>query len=244
MSLPAFRRRILIESSPGCVVAELEDDWHRMVVTVRHEDGTARSVEGEMKRWPWTTCQGAIAQLAETFTGHALADFARRGAKKQNCTHLHDLAIFAAGHAHETAPVTFDVTVTDPVAGRRTAQIVRNGEVGMTWTLEDATLFEPPVLAGLMLYTLNDWIAGLDPASQETARILRWASILAHGRAMDIPEGMSGTAFPSGSCYTFQPELAASAVRRPDVPRDFSQTGITPLADRSLTFRNLQETSS
>ena len=60
---PAFRRRILIEPSPGHVTAELEDDWHRMIVTLFHDSGIVRAVQSDMKRWPWTTCRGAIAQL-------------------------------------------------------------------------------------------------------------------------------------------------------------------------------------
>lgn len=36
---PGYRRRILIEPDPGCVTAEVEDDYHRMVVTLRHADG-------------------------------------------------------------------------------------------------------------------------------------------------------------------------------------------------------------
>ncbi len=236
MTEPAFRRRILIEPTPGRVVAELEDDWHRMVVTVQHKDGIAQAVEANMKRWPWTTCLGAIAQLATSFTGHPLADFTRRGAKSQNCTHLHDLAVFAAGHADGLAPVAYDVAVTDPTDGLREARILRDGVPVMTWVLRDAELLAPAQVAGLTLYTLNEWIAGLDRAEQEAARILRWAAILAFGRAMDIPEGMSGTAFAGGSCYTFQPAIAAEAIRRPDVPRDFSQSGIPPMADRSRMF--------
>ena len=238
MAEPAFRRRILIEPAPGCVVAELEDDWHRMVVTLHHADGIARAVNSEMKRWPWTTCLGAIAQLTATFTNQPLAEFARRGAKAQNCTHLHDLAVFAAAHADGLAPVAYDTTVTDPSDGQREARILRDGLPVMAWVLADAALLGPAEVAGLTLFTLNEWIASLGPDKQEAARILRWAAILGFGRAMDIPEGTPGTAFPGGSCHTFQPAIAATAIRRPDVPRDFSQSGIAPLAEHSAMFGN------
>jgi len=236
MAAPAFRRRILIEPAPGCVSAELEDDWHRMAVIVRHEGGIAHKVEGDMLRWPWTTCRGAIAQLSATFDGYPLAEFARRGAKSRNCTHLHDLAVFAAGHADETAAIAYDVTVTDPVDDQRVASIVRDGAQVMAWTLGEMTLLAPAELAGLTLFTLNDWIASLDPSGQETARILRWAAILALGRAIDMPEGMSGLAFANGSCFTFQPDVVSEAFRRPNVPRDFSRIGDGPLANKSRQF--------
>ena len=240
MAASAFRRRILIEPTPGCVTAELEDDWHRMVVTLRHERGIARYVAGEMKRWPWTTCRGAIAELSATFAGHPLAEFPKRGAKSRTCTHLHDLAVFAAGHADESTPIAYDVTVTDPVGGTRVATIVRGGVAVMAWTLDETTLLAPAVLAGSSLFAMNEWIASLDPSTQEAARILRWAAILALGRGIDMPEGMSGLAFASGSCFTFQPDIAAEAFRRPDVPRDFSGLGHSPLADRSDRFPDSQ----
>ena len=49
-----YRRRILIEPAPGRSTAELEDDYHRMVVTLTHSDGVVVAVESEMKRAPWT----------------------------------------------------------------------------------------------------------------------------------------------------------------------------------------------
>ena len=244
MAPAAFRRRILIEPAQSRVVAELEDDWHRMVVTVDHDGAVAHAVKGDMKRWPWTTCPGAIAKLAETFNGVALADFGRRGAKSHNCTHLHDLAILAAAHAGDSKPVAYDVTITDPVDGRREARLVRDGILVMDWSLADSTVLAPPDIAGLTLYALNDWITALAPMVQEQARILRWAAIMAFGRGMDIPEGLSATAFPSGSCFTFQPTVAVEGVRRPDVPRDFSANTPPPIADRSPMFRNSQEVSS
>src|SRR5580692_5755769 len=118
-----YRRRILIEPSSGLVSAELEDDYHRMVVSLTHADGVVTKVESEMKRSPWTMCPGAMDQLAQTFTGVPLAGFAKRGEKTANCTHLHDLALFAAAHANDTAPVAYDILVTDVVDNTRRATL-------------------------------------------------------------------------------------------------------------------------
>lgn len=236
MAVPAFRRRILIEPSPGLVTAELEDDWHRMVVTLTHRDGIVVDVASEMKRWPWSTCRGAIAQLAETFTGSPLDEVARRGERTQNCTHLHDLALFAAAHAMETSAVAYDVTVSDPVDGRRVAELVRNGAPMFSWSQENDLFVEPSDLVGLRLNELGEWISTLDGDRREGARILRWATIMAYGRAMDIPEGLSATTFPGGACFTFQPGQARDAIRRPDVPRDLSVEGAAPLVDRAGMF--------
>ncbi|WP_271143803.1 DUF2889 domain-containing protein [Brevundimonas sp. NIBR10] len=218
------------------VTAELEDDWHRMVVTLTHRDGVVVDVASDMKRWPWTTCRGAIAQLSQTLEGAALDQLARQGERTHNCTHLHDLALFAAAHAAETSAIAYDVTVSDPVDGRRVAELVRNGVPMFSWRQENDLFIAPSDLAGLSLSQLGEWISTLDRDRREGARILRWAAIMAYGRAMEIPEGLSATAFPSGACFTFQPEQARDAIRRPDVPRDLSREGALPLADRAQSF--------
>ncbi|MFP5306390.1 MAG: DUF2889 domain-containing protein, partial [Gammaproteobacteria bacterium] len=99
------------------VRSEVEDDYHCMRVTVRHDGMAATAVEGEVLRAPWTTCPGAAEQLRQTFSGVALRDFAARGEKQANCTHLHDLATLAAAHALDSAPLVYDILVSDPVDG-------------------------------------------------------------------------------------------------------------------------------
>lgn len=244
MSYPAhhggFRRRILIEPGAGSITAELEDDYHRMVVTLDHVDGVVKHVEARMKRAPWTLCPGAMAQLAATFTGQPLAGFAGRGEKMLNCTHLHDLALFAAAHAHGhaggQAATAYEIYVSDAVEKRRRAWLWRDGDLIFDWHLDGDLFLAPAYLAGTRMGELNPWIATLDPAGKEAARILRWASILALGRGMSIPAGLSATAFPAGSCYNFQPERAPHSTRRPGADVDFSVPGAAPMADRGTDF--------
>lgn len=235
-----YRRRILIEPSAGLVTAELEDDYHRMVVSLTHADGVVTKVASEMKRSPWTMCPGAMDQLAATFTGVPLAGFAKRGEKTANCTHLHDLALFAAAHAGDTAPVAYDILVTDAVDDARRATLARNGAPLLDWTLVGAPMQEvfstPEELAGKPMSQLNDFIATQDKPTAEAIRILRWASMVAHGRVRDMPAGMSATEFPGGSCYNFQPDRAPISTRRPGADIDFSKPGATPMADRAEAF--------
>lgn len=233
---PGYRRRILIEPGPGSVTAELEDDYHRMVVTLRHAYGVVTAVTSEMKRAPWTGCPGAMEQLRQTFEGHPLAAFARRGEKTRNCTHLHDLALFAAGHADEATPIAYDVHVTDPVDGRREARLDRDGAPLLHWVLEGDRFLAPAELAGRRMGELGDWIAAQDRATAEAGRILRWASMIAQGRSMDMPAGMSAMAWPMGSCFHFQPERARDSTRLSGADVDFSAPGREPMADRSDSF--------
>ena len=219
------------------VTAELEDDWHRMVVVLLHSGGVVTEVASEMKRRPWTTCPGAMAQLKATFEGHPLASFAKRGEKTRNCTHLHDLAVFAAAQADEPAATAYEVLVSDSVDGRRHSRLWRDGALVLDWTMQEGGFTAPQDLAGLTMGELGDWIAILDQPDAQAARILRWASLMALGRAMDIPAGLSATAFPSGACYTFQPEMARVGTRVVDASVDFSRVDMEPMADRSASFR-------
>lgn len=230
--LPGFRRRIQITPAPGAVRAAVEDDYHHMVVTVRHADGVATSIEGAMPRAPWTTCPGAVVALQNTFTGIALKDFPARGVvKPSNCTHLFDLALWAAAHASDPSPTRYELLVADAIEDERKGELRRNGEIVLNWTLgADQRLVAPPQLAGRTLWELGDWIAGLPAEEQEAARIFRWGSMVANGRLypMDVHGDISK--MPAGVCFTFQPETAKHARRAQNI-RDFSKGGTTPLAD-------------
>ena len=117
-----------------------------MSVTLNHDGRTVSHIEPVMQRVPWTICPGAAAQLQRTFTGVALADFAARGEKRENCTHLHDLAILAAAHAFDGAPLVYDILVSDPIAGRRRAEMRRNGATMLAWSDEKNCIVEPAEL--------------------------------------------------------------------------------------------------
>jgi hypothetical protein len=240
---PGYRRRILIEPAADSVTAELEDDYHRMVVTLHHSGGVVTEVGSEMKRSPWTGCPGAMQQLSQTFTGVALGDVARRGEKTSNCTHLHDLALFAAAHAADAEPTAYEIHVSDPGDGTRegprTTRLWRNGAPLITWNLDGMTLSAPEEVAGRTLFDLGSYVATLDPAMAEAVRILRWATIVGHGRTIDIPAGLSATAYATGNCYNFQPERAEGSTRRPGADVDLSAAGNEPMADRSEAFAAL-----
>ncbi len=238
--LPGYRRRIRIEAGEGFVVAQLEDDYHCMSVSLEHDGVVVTAVIPEMHRAPWTTCPGAPAKLVETFAGLALTDVTARRAKQQNCTHLHDLAVLAASHAHDRGGLVYDIVATDPQDGERILEIRRDGQAIMCWVEQGGVLAEPPDLAGRTLMTLRDWIATLPESLREPARLLQWAAIVAHGRTLP-PERMNNAREMPPSCFTFQPENVASAERIGET-RDFSTSGEVPLgtfgADEIERVRN------
>ncbi|MBB4860143.1 hypothetical protein HNO88_003484 [Novosphingobium chloroacetimidivorans] len=223
---PGYRRRIRIVPAPGAVLALLEDDIHAMAVRLRHHGGSVTAVEPLLDRMPWSTCPGAARVLIETFTGLPLAQVGPRLARKANCTHLHDLAVLAATHAHDDAPTLYDIAVSDPVDGRRELTLQRDGSPLLHWTEQDGVLAAPPELAGRTLYNLREAIAGMPAERMEAARLLQWGGIVAHGRTIPLAHQSDATRIPP-NCYTFQPERAALAERVGRVI-DFSADGLTP----------------
>ena len=198
-----------------------------MAVTLAHDDSVVTGVDAVMDRWPWSTCPGATAELATAFTGTALADVAKRGLKTSNCTHLYDLAIFAAAHATDALPTLYDVFVGDTENGRKQCEIRKGGAVVLDWTMAKDILVAPENLAGTHLMQLRDWIATLDPATREAARILQWAALIAHGRDIPLADQSDATRMPP-NCFTFQPDRARRAKRIGEIV-DFTRNERTPL---------------
>jgi Protein of unknown function (DUF2889) len=236
--LPGYRRRLRVTPSNGRVLTELEDDYHCMAVTVHHDGHVATAVEPVMDRAPWSTCPGAVAVLEQTFVGVALRNFASRGEKRANCTHLHDLAVLAAAHAFDTASTVFDILVADPVAGRSEAELRRNGIAVLDWRVVKGRIIAPAPLAGLDLDNMRSWIESLDPDTQEAARLLRWGTMVAHGRTLPA-DWASGTGnMASGSrCFTFQPHKVGEA-KHVGAIRDFSRGVARPLDSASPAPRD------
>jgi hypothetical protein len=224
--LPGFRRRFRVTPAPSFVTSEVEDDYHCMSVTLHHDGVRVTTVEPVMHRVPWTTCPGAVAQLIATFTGVALDACAARGEKTANCTHLHDLALLAAAHSRDAEVLVYDILVSDPVEGRSRCELRRNGAAVLAWTCSAFTILEPAALAGTRFDGLRSYIESLDADGAEAARLLRWGSILAHGRTRAIDR--DPRALPVGNCYTFQSERLPAVRRIVDVI-DFSAGGRAPL---------------
>jgi hypothetical protein len=233
---PGFRRRIRISPVPGCVLSEVEDDYHCMNVSIHHDNVVAHTVKAVLTRAPWSTCPGAVDKCEQTFQGVALQDFPARGEKASNCTHLFDLALLAAAHALDDAPLVYDVFVSDPIDSRRCAEIFRNGELVLGWSDANYRIIEPAELAGMKLNDMRAWMDSLDPAQQEAARILRWVSMIAHGRTIPMDRQSDASRMPP-SCYTFQPERAAVATRIGKI-MDFSDGTVQPLDDGEIKHRD------
>ncbi len=227
MARPAFNRAIVIQPSPGEVTALVEDDLHHMAVTLGHDGETITAVEGRMIRAPWSTCPGAALVLAQTFTGARLADTAQVGAKRQNCTHLFDMAVLAAAHALDARSTRYDLRVEDPFEGVRHMVIHRDGREQMAWTERDRRFVAPGPIAGMGYKDMGDWIASLDPAHEEMARLLRGVAVISHGRQIPMELQSDAMRIPP-NCHTFQPGQRERA-RRVSGIHDFTTAIHGPL---------------
>lgn len=210
--LPGFRRRFLVNPRSNEVIVAVEDDYHCMAVTLHHDGVKISKVEAHMDRVPWTTCPGAEAKLASTFGGEEIDAVSSRGEKQANCTHLYDLVILGAAHARDQKPSCFDILVCDRVDGLNVAEIRRDGEPILRFAHRDNIMLEPSEVNGISLFKLRSWIDTLDAEKREAARLLQWGTILAHGRVTPMDQQSDASRMPP-NCYTFQPDMAANAVR-------------------------------
>lgn len=242
--LPGFRRRLCVIPAAGRVTAALEDDFHCMAVTLRHDGETVIQADAVMERAPWSSCPGARAVLKSTFEGVALAAAVKRGDKPSNCTHLYDLALLAAAHALDSEPLTYEILASDPVDGRVVAEIRRNGRAQLRMAHAGNVMSEPEDIKGESLFKLRDWIKTLKEPAREAARLLQLGAIIAQGRI--VPKNRQSDArHMSLKCYTFQPENAASAQRLWDI-EDFSRPGARTPLDHfdGASFRSLEKATT
>lgn len=218
-----FRRRIRVAARDGRVRADLEDDFHRFAVELRHAEGRVVEARGEALRFPWTACPGATARIA-ALVGAPLvaraADLAAQTDATLHCTHLHDLAALALAHAAAgRARREYAVEVPDRIGGATRPSLARDGEPLLAWEVAGDRIAGPAPFAGVPLRgrAFLDWIAAeLDPDGAEAAWVLRRALFIALGRAGDldaVPTAAAVTAMVGTPCHSFQPGIAERALR-------------------------------
>ncbi len=227
------RRLQLIEPEPGRVTAEVEDDYHRFFVELRHDGERITGVGTEAKRFPWTTCPSAGDHLVERLTGVALRDVEGHEAPLSHCTHMLDLAILAAAHARDAEPTLYEMLIDDPTDSPRQAILRRNGLETLRWMIDGTALVAPGMMVGRDLRQLRHWIGEVDLSLREPARVLRRAAYIARGRGFDFSKLTTASAVSAVmACYTFSAEHGGDAWHLDNSMRDFDGLENRPLADR------------
>jgi hypothetical protein len=236
-----YRRRILVRrTAPDEVVADLEDDFHHFVVTMRHDGRVVVAVDAESFRWPWSTCPGAAVPL-RALTGAPLTTrwthAARWTSPALNCTHQFDAAAHAITHAARLADGgadvrQYDVEIAAVLARGDDVALNRlwvDGQLALQWHMRPARepLDLPPELAaapwrGGFLRWAD---ANLEADFAEHACVLRRACDIGMGRGMpldDVPVAADLPGSMRGVCHSLQPEVAPVAFRNVGSIRDFA----------------------
>lgn len=230
-----YRRAIRVRAEHGQAVAEIEDDYHHFVVAVRHANGAVTDARGQAVRYPWSQCPMAGAALADLrgleLSAHPTAIY-RHLAPLGQCTHMLEMAGLAVAQAARGPGARrYDATVSDPVAGRVEAELLRDDAPLARWTLQDGVIAEPAERRGQRPAAFRS--SGLSDLPREEAEallILRRAIGLAAARGMDVDRFPTAAAMGRPpACYVFRPGVAEHAARRYGSVRDFS-TGAGPLA--------------
>jgi hypothetical protein len=217
--IPDYARRIEVLTSPGRVVAEMEDYVHHFRVELEHAGGVVTRAVGTGVRVPWATCPlgaAGVARLAGAKVGPDTGDSWVGSDRTDQCTHVIDLAAVAVAHAGRPS-VRYVARVSPGGGPRRSAGLLADGEPVLTWELED-DLVTAGLFAGLRVRSreLKQQVRELpDPDRREHVAILRRACHIAPSRAVDLDdyEVADQIGIIDSSCHTLQPQVAPTSRR-------------------------------
>lgn len=218
-----FHRRIRLFPRPGHIVAGLEDNLHHFTLALSHQDGIVTGVGVETGRYPWTTCAAAPNLLREQLIGINLGEVAELNIFA-HCTHLFELVVLCAAHAHDTAPSQFDLHVAEWAGEQTRVRLWADGLPILNLEVDGRLVRTPGEWFGHDLLQPAQWRAALEPAQAEAAMLVSRAIYVSLGRISKVVERASerGPAVV-GVCYSYQPERVGDALRMPDSRKEFAQ---------------------
>jgi len=228
---PGLWRRIILQPEDGWIGGALEDDMHRFHMRFDHKDGRITAVRAIAVRHPWSQCPGAAPHIAGELNGELLSEVAERD-PFQHCTHLYDLAVLMAAHAHDSESTRFDMRVADRIEGRTTATLEKNGVELVRWQLNDTAIAGAEPWGGRDLKQLSKWKREIAPELAELATILRRAIFVSGARQFVPPpdeQMREWNVLRKGVCFNYQSPQIERTERSQDWRRDFSESGLEPL---------------
>jgi hypothetical protein len=238
-----YRRRVHIATVDASTVrADMEDDFHRFGVTLRHDGERVVEAAGDSERYPWTTCPSAaepLRALAGATLSTRLSVLGGYAPARQNCTHMFDLAGLAIAHAARgvDATRTYDIAIRDRVDDRTEPELCRDGQLLLHWEIAGRTIERPEPFVGISLRGgLLAWAEdNLDADTAEAASILRRTCDISFGRIVDLDMYETADAMGApvqGTCHSFQPGTIELAVRVKGQTRDFTDDAAALLSAR------------
>jgi hypothetical protein len=228
---PGLWRRIVLQPGPGWIAGALEDDIHRFHVRLEHDGERIERVLVDALRHPWSACPGAGPYLVQSVTGRMLTEIAAQD-PLQHCTHVFDLALACAAHAHDPLPHLFDMRVADRVNERTTATMEADGVETLRWQVDGTMIAGSGPFAGRDLRKLSQWKHEFPAEVAEQAAMLRRAIYVSGARKYEVADySLPATQGPIrvGACYNYQRPQAETSTRRRDWRRDWSLSDDAPL---------------
>lgn len=233
-----YRRRICFTASDGKMTVSLFDDFHEMVVEISHDGHRVTAIDAEMRRFPKTTCQGAIA-LLETFVGCEIAEGRYAIAGKFNrgphCTHLIDLTTWGVSALQrDVEDQWIEIAMTDPDPdGRQLLDLSVNGEMALSLSILHECLELPAQYAGQSLFGgFTRWAdENFSGFERDLWHMAQMAAFVSHGRAyvVDGPVPFASADEPSrkGACYSYSDPAYQTALDIVGYVRDHTR-GLPP----------------
>lgn len=229
-----YRRRIRLVKGDGFVRGELEDTNHGFSVKVFHDGNVVTAIEPDAKRFPYTSCPGAIEPIkgyigTNIHTG--IRELNLHMPSSANCTHLLDLTIMSIRHAANAHPVRqWDIRITDQTSDSDSiCSVNRDGEEIFCWHARDLQLSHPPELSGKPFYLgFGRWASQYFKTEElEAAFMLQKGYFVSLARHFDMEKMAGEPALASqdgmrGACYTYSSPAIEHGLRTSGSMRDFT----------------------
>lgn len=241
-----YRRAVVLLNHDGAAIGAMVDEQHHAVVRLTHDAGIIKSIGGDLKRRPWSTCGGAPAALQE-FVGLPLVGLAARVGKgrQQHCNHLFDvLLLLAAQIVRQEAERWYAVDIGRHPTGifERILRLRSSSGYGLDWQVvsEDSTdpvvpTFEMPrdiimsddMFDGLIVAELpRHFSDDLPDIAREALLIARRAVHVAARNRAEATVQMTSVADyqPPPTCFAYQTIRLAEGVYVKGMLRDFTDS--------------------
>ena len=208
------RRRIAFVATDGRMTVSLFDDFHDMVVEIDHDGTSVTAIAGEMRRYPKTTCPGAVA-LLQQFVGCKIAEgrgaIASRFSRGAHCTHLIDMATLGVSALQrDVREEVLEMAADDPdQTGMQRISVQVDGVEQLAFVTRHERIETPVEYAGQSMYGgfvrwADEHFAGFERDLWHVAQMILFIS---HGRkyVVDGSKRIAARDEPhrKGACFSY-----------------------------------------
>jgi len=235
-----FRRRVVLISQEMSVRAGVEDAYHSFRLTLKHDRHAVVALDAQALRVPLSTCPAAtiaLSRLVGTPLDASLSSLRREHSPRSHCTHLYDLASLALAHALRQGRRQYDVEIPDEYPGAAWSRVLLNDVEVHRWQTYRNTIQAPDTLRGHpLLRGFNEWAQrAFTGDALEAARAFQQGYFVSRARPWgieaDAGQSVAHHAAMRGACFSYAPEVMATAIRLAGTTRDTTDAGTPLLAD-------------